>query len=311
MLLTLQLLCCGRVRNLSGSSLLGGKPQVEHFKVRITSVSLHRLPLMTISIINTMSGKCSQLAFSVFSVNGKIKEILNETKQQIINKLFVKMFRSHAKLINWLTISALAKIGITNISCAVLMCCDHWAGRVKLRYKIFARFFQQRSFPMFDYRRVWTDQRRDPGARSSISQRMLDTWLKVEELGSLLSSTVAPWTQSDHAYCMLLVWNGHIDGLSECVRTRCSVFVTVSSSLNLSTGRQFYVVTVKMIPLTHICSFLPFFTCCISAHKQLGQLGPHHSSVTSHMCDPPAVDQSYKERTATTDRLQITRKKVV
>lgn len=169
MLLTLQLLCCGRVRNLSGSSLLGGKPQVEHFKVRITSVSLHRLPLMTISIINIMSRKCSQLAFSVFSVNGKIKEILNETKQQIINKLFVKMFRSHAKLINWLTISALAKIGITNISCAVLMCCDHWAGRVKLRYKIFARFFQQRSFPMFDYRRVWTDQRRDPGARSSIA----------------------------------------------------------------------------------------------------------------------------------------------
>lgn len=149
MLLTLQLLCCGRVRNLSGSSLLGGKPQVEHLKVRITSVSLHRLPLMTISIINIMSGKCSELAFSVFSVNGKIKEILNETKQQIINKLFVKMFRSHAKLINWLTISALAKIGITNISCAVLMCCDHWAGRVKLRYKIFAMIFQQRSFPMF------------------------------------------------------------------------------------------------------------------------------------------------------------------
>lgn len=149
MLLTLQLLCCGRVRNLSGSSLLGGKPQVEHFKVRITSVSLHRLPLMTISIINIMSGKCSELAFSVFSVNGKIKEILNETKQQIINKLLVKMFPSHAKLINWLTISALAKIGITNISCAVLMCCDHWAGRVKLRYKIFAMIFQQRSFPMF------------------------------------------------------------------------------------------------------------------------------------------------------------------
>lgn len=169
MLLTLQLLCCGRVRNLSGSSLLGGKPQVEHFKVRITSVSLHRLPLMTISIINIMSGKCSELAFSVFSVNGKIKEILNETKQQIINKLLVKMFRSHAKLINWLTISALAKIGITNISCAVLMCCDHWAGRVKLRYKIFAMIFQQCSFPMFDYRRVWTDQRRDPGARSSIA----------------------------------------------------------------------------------------------------------------------------------------------
>lgn len=169
MLLTLQLLCCGRVRNLSGSSLLGGKPQVEHFKVRITSVSLHRLPLMTISIINIMSGKCSQLAFSVFSVNGKIKEILNETKQQIINKLLVKMFRSHAKLINWLTISALAIIGITNISCAVLMCCDHWAGRVKLRYKIFAMIFQQCSFPMFDYRRVWTDQRRDPGARSSIA----------------------------------------------------------------------------------------------------------------------------------------------
>lgn len=118
-----------------------------------------------------MSRKCSQLAFSVFSVNGKIKEILNETKQQIINKLLVKMFRSHAKLINWLTISALAKIGITNISCAVLMCCDHWAGRVmvKLRYKIFAMIFQQRSFPMFDYRRVWTDQRRDPGARSSIA----------------------------------------------------------------------------------------------------------------------------------------------
>lgn len=169
MLLTLQLLCCGRVRNLSGSSLLGGKPQVEHFKVRITSVSLHRLPLMTISIINIMSRKCSQLAFSVFSVNGKIKEILNETKQQIINKLLVKMFRSHAKLINWLTISALAIIGITNISCAVLMCCDHWAGRVKLRYKIFAMIFQQRSFPMFDYRRVWTDERRDPGARSSIA----------------------------------------------------------------------------------------------------------------------------------------------
>lgn len=169
MLLTLQLLCCGRVRNLSGSSLLGGKPQVEHFKVRITSVSLHRLPLMTISIINIMSGKCSELAFSVFSVNGKIKEILNETKQQIINKLLVKMFRSHAKLINWLTISALAKIGITNISCAVLMCCDHWAGRVKLRYKIFAMIFQQCSFPMFDYRRVWTYQRRDPGARSSIA----------------------------------------------------------------------------------------------------------------------------------------------
>lgn len=169
MLLTLQLLCCGRVRNLSGSSSLGGKPQVEHFKVRITSVSLHRLPLMTISIINIMSGKCSELAFSVFSVNGKIKEILNETKQQIINKLLVKMFRSHAKLINWLTISALAKIGITNISCAVLMCCDHWAGRVKLRYKIFAMIFQQRSFPMFDYRRVWTDQRGNPGARSSIA----------------------------------------------------------------------------------------------------------------------------------------------
>lgn len=125
---------------------------------------------------------------------------------------------------------------------------------------------------------------------AAASHRMLDTWLKVKELGSLLSSIVALWTQSDHAYCKLLVWNGHIDGPWEHVHTRCSIFATALSSLNLSTGSQLYVVIVKMIPLTHRYSFLPFLLAAYQRTNNSDSLGlitpVSHLTCAIPLCGP-------------------------
>lgn len=201
--------------------------------------------------------------FCLFRKRSKKPHILNETKQQItwedgecnvwpLFKIINYMSTFFDLMLIWLiAISALEMIEFTNISSAVLMCVSHRAGRVmlKLRCKILAMIFLERSFPVCDYRRLWTDQRRSPGARSSIP------------------------TYAEHLV------EGR--GACNCKNDPSHPYIFLSS----------------------------FLTCCISAHEQLGLLGPHRSSVTSHMCDLPLCDplQSISHVKSETQRLKESR----